>query len=61
MSKSQMKFWFYPQMTPPRLSCYKFAGTYPVDELSAKDAFIKFGGHNLEEALEKSYTEIWDK
>lgn len=60
-SKSLMKFWFYPQMRPPRLSSYKFADTYPVDELSTEEAFIKFGGHNLEEALEKSYTEIWDK
>jgi len=60
-SKSQIKFWFYPQMRPPHLSSYKFADTYPVDELSARDAFIKFGGHNLEEALEKSYTEIGDK
>ena len=52
-SKSQMKFWFYLQMSPPRLSSYKFADTYPVDELSTKETFIKFGGHNLEEAREK--------
>ena len=59
-SKSQIKFWFYPQMTPPRLSSYKFRDTFPVDELSTKEAFIKFGGQNIEEALEKSYTEIGD-
>lgn len=60
-SKSQIKFWFYPQMKPPRLSSYKFANTYPVDELSIQDAFIKFGGHKIEEAHEKSYTEIRNK
>jgi hypothetical protein len=58
-AKSQKKIWFYPQMRFPRLSSYKYADTNPVFELSALDAFIKFGGHNLEEALEKSYIEIW--
>ena len=57
-SKSQMKFWVYPEMRPPLLSSYKFADTYPVYEISIKDAFIKFGGHKLEEAIEKTYSEI---
>ena len=57
-SKSQIKFWFYAQMRPPCLSSYKFADIYPVDVLPIKDAFRKFGGHKVEEALEKSYTEI---
>ncbi len=59
-SKSQIKFWFYGQLTPPLLSSYKFADTSPVDELTTKEAYLKFGGYNLEEACEKSYTEILD-
>jgi hypothetical protein len=59
-SKSKIKFWFYPHMTPPLLSSYKFANSFPVDELSTKEAYKKFGGHHLEEAVEKSYTEIFD-
>ena len=58
-AKSQIKFWVYPQMLPPCLSSYKFADTNPVNELSILDAFKNFGGHKVEEALEKTYTEIW--
>lgn len=57
-SKSRIKFWFYPEMEPPRLYSYKAGNNDLIEELTMKETFLRFGGHNLEQALEKSYTEI---
>ena len=57
-SISKLKFWLIKTKTTTLLYSYQCEDSEPIEILSVKDAFIKFGGHIIEEALDKSYAEI---
>lgn len=57
-SISKLKFWLIKTKTTTLLYSCQCEDSEPIEILSVKDAFIKFGGHIIEEALDKSYAEI---
>lgn len=57
-SKSSLKFWLYKSKEPKLLSTFKFDNAEQADLLTASEVLVRFGGKTMEEALEKSYTEV---
>jgi hypothetical protein len=60
-SKSQQKFWYYPNRQPILLSTFAWQ-LNSADELfeilNALDLLNRFGGSIIEEVNERSYTEV---
>lgn len=60
-SRSQQKFWYYPNREPSLLSTFPWqlkSSNELFEILNAVDVLNRFGGSIIEEVREKSYTEV---
>jgi len=56
--KSQLKFWLYYRRTPQIISTWQEGTDEPFEEISASEILTRFGGSVIEDAFEKSYSDV---
>ena len=55
---SKLKFYLYYREKPQILSSWKQGNNEDFELIDASDILVRFGGHIIEETMERSYTEI---